>query len=417
MDIIKVYGNNRLYGDVTIQGCKNSVLPILAASLVAGNNCIIHNCPLLSDVMTCIDIINCSGSNAEYNSGTIYVNSKNISNHIIECEKMKKLRASIIFAAPLILRLGMAEFTLPGGCNIGTRPIDIHLAAFERMGVDVECDEGNVKCIAKKLTGADIYLPFPSVGATENVMLLATGCKGVTRIYNAAKEPEIVDLQNFLNASGARITGAGTNVVTINPAKEFYDCEYNIMPDRIEAITFICACASAGGEIRLKKTNYEHMSIALCLLEKMGVKLIRYPDSLVVVSNKKLNCPDLVTTRPYPGFPTDAQSLIMSLMCHCEGAGMIKENIFENRLEHAYQLQKMGADIYVCDNRAFVRGTKLNGADTTACDLRSGAALVVAGLGCEGLTTVNNCCYIDRGYYDFSNKLLNIGAKVERIQI
>ena len=415
MDSIKVYGKNKLYGDVTIQGCKNSVLPILAASLVTGNNCIIHNCPALSDVMICMDIINCSGSVAKYKNGTLYVNSESISNHIIESEKMNKLRASIIFAAPLILRLGMAEFTMPGGCNIGTRPIDIHLAAFERMGVDVECNEGNVKCMAKKLTGADIYLPFPSVGATENVMILATGCKGITRIYNAAKEPEIVDLQNFLNASGARITGAGTNVITINPVKSYNDCEYSVMSDRIEAITFVCACASAGGEIRLKKANCEHMACALSLIEKMGVKLIRYPDSLVVVSNKKLKCPEFVTTRPYPGFPTDAQSLIMSLMCHSDGAGVIRENIFEKRLEHALELKKMGADVSTYENMAFVRGTKLIGSDTIACDLRSGAALVVARLGCEGLTTVGNCCYIDRGYYDFVNKLLNIGANIERI--
>jgi UDP-N-acetylglucosamine 1-carboxyvinyltransferase len=247
-------------------------------------------------------------------------------------------------------------------------------------------------------------------------MLLATGCSGVTRIYNAAKEPEIEDLQNFLNSAGAMISGAGTNTVTITPVKRFHDCEYTVMHDRIEAITFICACASAGGEVRLKRTNYKHICTTLTILEKMGVKIVKYPDSIVVLTNKKLKCPEFVTTRPYPGFPTDAQSLIMSLMCHSDGAGLITENIFENRLEHAQQLQKMGADITICDNRAFVRGTALNGADTVACDLRSGAALVVAGLGCEGLTTVANCCYIDRGYYEFTNKLLNIGAKVERVQ-
>jgi len=416
MDVIKVYGKNRLNGDVTIQGCKNAVLPILAATLILGDECIIHNCPGLSDVMTSVSIINHSGAFATYNNGTVYINSENVSNCVIENDMMKKLRASIIFAAPLILKLGRAEFTMPGGCDIGTRPIDIHLASFEKMGVDVECSDGNVKCCAKKLIGADIYLPFPSVGATENIMILATGCSGVTRIYNAAREPEIEDLQNFLNHSGAIVCGAGTDVITITPAKKMHGCEYTIMSDRIEAITFLCACACSGGELAVDRVNCNHINNTLNLLEKMGVKIIRYPNSVKIFSNKVLKCPEFVITRPYPGFPTDAQSLFMSLMCHSQGAGIIVENIFENRLEHALELKKMGADITVMENRAFIKGSKLNGADTVARDLRSGAALVVAALGCEDLTTVANCCYIDRGYYDFTNKLLNIGAKVERIR-
>ena len=414
MDNIRVYGNIKLDGEIKIQGCKNSVLPILAATLLNGKTNIIHNCPGLSDVFTTIKILESLGCTTQYVDGCAFVDSGCLSGYTIDSEMMSKLRASIVFAAPLLSRCGKAEFTMPGGCNIGTRPIDIHLAAFEKMGVDVECTDGNVKCKVNELHSADIYLPLPSVGATENVMLLASKGKGITRIYNPAREPEIYDLQQFLNSMGAKIFGAGTDLITIYAADDFNDSNYTVMPDRIEAITYACACASSGGIIRLDKINYNHISSVMNVLCRMGVKIVPYTDSMMVISNKKIQCPGMLSTRPYPGFPTDAQSLLMSVMSSSEGVGVIVENIFENRLNHAYELNKMGADIRIQDNKAIIRGTKLHGADTQSQDLRSGAALVVAALGCDDLTTVSNCDYIDRGYENFTQKLHSLGAKLER---
>lgn len=416
MNSIRVESTDKLYGDVTIQGCKNAVLPILAATLLNKKQNVIHNCPMLSDVEITLDIIKSLGVKACLIGSTAVIDSSSISDYKIQKEMMGKLRSSIVLVAPVLSRCKKAVFTMPGGCEIGTRPIDIHLAAFEKMGVDVECSDGIVNCNAKNIHGADIHLPVPSVGATENVMLLACVGKGVTNIYNAAKEPEICDLAQFLNSMGARVFGAGTETVTIYAVKDLDESEYTVMPDRIEAITFACACACCGGVVNLHNINYNHISNVMMLMQNMGLKVAPYSDKMIVSSKSKLRCPNYVSTRPYPGFPTDAQSILMSVMSMSEGSGKIVENIFENRLKHAYELVKMGADIEVLGNSAFVTGKTLTGGTVDACDLRSGAALVIAALGSDGESVVNKCEYIDRGYDSFVPKLKNLGARIERVK-
>ncbi len=416
MNSIRVGSKNKLYGDVTVQGCKNAVLPILAAALLNEKLNVIHNCPMLSDVITTLDIVKSLGVNAQLYGSTAVIDSKSIKDYCIPEHMMGKLRSSIILAAPVLSRCKKAQFTMPGGCEIGTRPIDIHLAAFEKMGVDVECNDGVVSCDAKNLHGADIHLPVPSVGATENIMLLACRGRGVTTIYNAAREPEICDLAQFLNNMGARVFGAGTDTITIYAVKSLGESEYTVMPDRIEAITYACACACAGGIVNLHNINYNHINSVMTVLCNMGLKVVPYCDKMTVSAKSKLKCPHFVSTRPYPGFPTDAQSILMSVMSMSDGSGKIVENIFENRLKHAYELVKMGADIVVEDNSAIVTGKSLTGATVDACDLRSGAALVIAALGCEGESIVNKCEYIDRGYESFVPKLKALGANVERMK-
>ncbi|MBQ7901296.1 MAG: UDP-N-acetylglucosamine 1-carboxyvinyltransferase [Clostridia bacterium] len=421
MSAIKVRGikynnaNGMLCGSVAIQGCKNSALPILAATLLNGKANVIHNCPALSDVFVSIDILNSLGCRAVFENGTAVVDSMHTSCCNVPQRLMGAMRSSVIFAGALLSRCGRAEFTLPGGCDIGRRPIDIHLAAFEKMGVEVVCNEGNVVCTVDKLHSADIYLPLPSVGATENIMLLAARGKGVTRIFNAAREPEICDLQSFLNSMGARVFGAGSSIITIYAVRELHESNFTVMPDRIEAVTFACACAAAGGTLKLNKAQYEHMAAPMNVLGTMGLTAVPYADAVVVTAKRPMTCVPIVTTGPYPAFPTDAQSLVMSVMSCADGEGVVVENVFENRFGHASELGKMGADISVSGKRAVVRGKKLQGAVTEACDLRSGAALVVAGLAAEGETIVEHSEYIDRGYQDFVQKLSSIGACVERI--
>ncbi len=416
MNSIRVGSTHKLYGDVTVQGCKNAVLPILAATLLNEGQNVIHNCPMLSDVKTTLDILKGIGAKAALSGSTAVIDTRDITDYHIPEQMMGKLRSSIILVAPILSRCKKAVFTMPGGCEIGTRPIDIHLASFEKMGVDVECSDGVVSCDAKNLHGADIHLPVPSVGATENVMLLACKGKGVTTIYNAAKEPEICDLAHFLNSMGARVFGAGTDTVTIYAVNRLDESEYTVMPDRIEAITFACACACAGGIVNLHNINYNHINSVMTLLSSMGLNVVPYCNKMTVSSKAKLKCPQLISTRPYPGFPTDAQSILMSVMSMSEGTGKIVENIFENRLNHAYELLKMGADIVVNGNSAIVNGKSLAGAKVNSCDLRSGAALVIAALGCEGESIINKCEYIDRGYQSFVPKLKALGAHIERVE-
>ncbi len=416
MNSIRVRTTGKLCGEVAVQGCKNAVLPMLAATLLNEKINIIHNCPRLSDVADTLEMLNLLGAKAEIEGNTITVDSSSQINFEIPPHIMGRLRSSVILAAPVLSRCKKVKFTMPGGCEIGTRPIDIHLASFEKMGVDVECCDGTVVCDCSNLHGADIHLPVPSVGATENVMLLAAKGRGVTTIYNAAKEPEIVDVARFLNSMGARVFGAGTSQITVYAVNQLGSSEYTVMPDRIEAITFACACASAGGIVKLNNINYNHISGVMSLLSNMGISIVSNDTSVTVSSYSKPKCPPLVSTRPYPGFPTDAQSLFMSVMSVSNGSGMVAENIFEDRLRHALELKKMGADITVNGNRALITGTSLCGARVNSCDLRSGAALVVAALAAKGESYIEKCEYIDRGYENFAQKLINLGADIERLK-
>lgn len=402
-------------GCVDIQGCKNAALPILAATLLNGKSNVIHNCPALSDVTASVDILRGLGCRAEFADNRAVVDSSGLNSCRIDTELMGAMRSSVLFAGAILSRLGRVEFTMPGGCDIGLRPIDIHLASFEKMGVDVECSDGTVVCRADSLQGCDIHLPLPSVGATENIMLLAACGKGVTRIYNAAREPEICDLARYINSMGGRILGAGTSYITIFPVNNLKNGEYTVMPDRIEALTFASICAVCGGELVMNRTGAEDIAVPVNKLRCMGLTVVPCADRIIVRSGKPLTCLPKVSTAPYPGFPTDAQPLLMSVMCTAEGEGIIEENIFENRLGHASELIKMGADIRTDGSCAYVRGGRLYGTEVTAGDLRSGAALVTAGLAAEGITVVYGSEYIDRGYDSLVKKLNDIGAFAERI--
>ncbi len=409
-----LYGRG-VNGCVDIQGCKNAALPILAATLLNEKSNVIHNCPILSDVTASVDILNSLGCRAVLENNRAYVDSSGLDKCRINAELMGAMRSSVLFVGALLSRLGKAEFTMPGGCDIGLRPIDIHLASFEKMGVDVECSDGNVVCRADNLRGCDIHLPLPSVGATENIMLLATKGKGITRIYNAAREPEIYDLAAYINSMGGRIQGAGTGVVTIYPVKRLTNGEHSVMPDRIETLTFASICSACSGEIIMNKAQWEHIAVPLNTFGKMGLTVVACSGRIMVRSKKPMVCLPKIATAPYPGFPTDAQSLMMTVMSTSSGEGVIEENIFENRLGHASELVKMGADIKVEGHRAYVCGGRLHGARVTAGDLRSGAALVTAGLAADGDTLIESSEYIDRGYGGFIAKLNDIGAIVERI--
>ena len=416
MSAVKITGKNRLDGSVKIQGSKNAVLPVMAASVLCRGECIIHNCPDIADVSASIRILRELGASVVFEKNTLIIDSSDIKCTRVNRELMGALRSSVVFLGSMLSRCGCASVSMPGGCDIGKRPIDIHLASFEKMGVDVQCNVNEVFCAVNKLHSEKIILPFPSVGATENIILLAAAGKGVTTIYNAAKEPEIADLQNFLNAMGARIYGAGTSTITIYSVEKLRGCEYTVMPDRIEAATYLCAAAAAGGRVVLEGMVPENIKSISSVLAGCGAKIICFDNSVYMIADDRLNCPSRINTGPYPAFPTDAQSLMMSVMSLSDGRGEIIENIFENRFGHAEELIKMGAQICLDGNRAFVCGTQLTGADVSARDLRSGAALMVAGLGADGETVVNKIEYVFRGYDNIIKKLSLLGADIERVE-
>ena len=415
MSTVRVYGKSRLYGSVKIQGCKNAVLPIITATLLNGGLNVIHNCPHLADVYSSVKILKELGASVCFEGDTLVIDSSEINCRRISPELMGALRSSVVFLGPMLSRCSRAAISMPGGCDIGMRPIDIHLDSFRKMGVDIVTSCADVTCTVNNLHGENIVLPFPSVGATENIMLLAVKGRGVTTIYNAAREPEIVDLQNFLNSMGARVFGAGTGTITVYAVSRLSDSEYTVMPDRIEASTFLCASATSGGKLYIDGVNPEHIRSVINILTAGGAKVAEYANSLFIVCPSRLKCPEYVCTRPYPGFPTDVQSLMMSVMSCSVGEGMIIENIFENRFGHAYELSKMGAHIDISGRCAFVHGSSLAGGEVTARDLRSGAALVVAALAAEGETVVDKAEYIDRGYDNLEQKLRNLGVDIERV--
>ena len=416
MSCVRVTGKNKLNGDIKIQGCKNAVLPIIAASLLNGGLNVIHNCPHLADVYASVKILKELGAVVSFEGNTLVIDSSGINCKMVEPELMGALRSSVVFLGSMLSRCSKACVSMPGGCDIGMRPIDIHLSSFEKMGVEVECTGEGIKCEVNNLHSEKIVLPFPSVGATENIMLLAVKGRGVTTIHNAAREPEIVDLQNFLNSMGARVFGAGTGVITIYAVKKLHDSEYTVMSDRIEAATFACAAVATGGRLFLNGIRANHMRAVINVLKKCGATVVEYPDCIDIISQSSPICPDYVSTRPYPGFPTDAQSLIMSVMSCSKGEGTVVENIFENRFGHASELKKMGADIVINGRSAYVRGNALTGALVSSRDLRSGASLTVAALAADGESIIQKAEFIDRGYDSFEKKLESVGAKIERIE-
>lgn len=422
MSKISVSGVDRLEGRVRVQGSKNAVLPILAAALINEKECIIHNCPDLSDVKAVCNILKCIGCTVEFKNGTVTVNSAGANNYVVPCELMKCIRSSFVFMGALLARFKKAVMCLPGGCPIGARPVDMHIKALNCLGCMVEQTDENIfsaQCISA--IGGVVNLDFPSVGATENIMMYACKGMGITQIHNAALEPEICDLANFLNSMGANIYGAGTKNITIYGVEKLESAEYTVMADRIEQSTLMSAVCMTGGKLELFDCCNSCLNIYTEFLKKLGCNITIYNEKkLKLVSDGKMlkdGACVKICTEPYPGFPTDCQSLAMTLVAASYGRSIIEENIFENRMNHAFELNKMGADIKLKGNCAFVNGVgKLCGCEVCARDLRSGAALVAAGLAATGRTIVNNAEYIYRGYECLENKLSYLGADAERIE-
>ncbi len=418
MDKYIVNGGEKLYGSVEIQSAKNTVLPLLAASVLTDEPVRLRRVPAINDVENMMRILTEVGCKIKRQKDCAIIDSSNAASHEIPMQLTKELRSSVFMLGSVLTRFRRAKISYPGGCDIGLRPIDLHLSGLKRLGVEIVEKEGFIHCEASHLKGAEILLDFPSVGATENIILAAVKAEGLTVVRNAAKEPEIVDLQNFLNAMGAKVRGAGGGTVVIEGVKHLRGVDYTPIGDRIEAGTYLIAAAACGGEIEANGVPPENIAALLHKLRENGCKIHIKNDKIVLSSDGRLKAVDLVETMPFPGFPTDMQAQYAALCCTAKGATLIVENLFETRYRYAAELKRMGADITVRDRTAFIRGVeRLHGADVTAGDLRGGAALVVAALNAEGRSTVANLSHIDRGYADFEGKLRGLGAKIRRVRI
>ncbi len=416
--MIIVQGGRRLSGQLIVQGAKNSVLPILAASLLSEGQCCIRNCPQLRDVETSVEILRYLGCEARWEGQDLLVDTTGMSRCDIPDVLMRKMRSSVIFLGAVLSRCGYAETSYPGGCELGPRPIDLHLAALRSLGAEIREEGGSLQCAAPRLQGAEIVLSIPSVGATENAVLAACGAEGVTTISNAAREPEIVDLQNFLCAMGASVRGAGSSTVTVVGKKKLHGCEHILIGDRIVAATYLSAAAAAGGEICLKGVDYRHLSTVTTALQQAGCRISCNPESIRLWSDGVLSGVSPIRTSPYPGFPTDAQAEVMAALLRSRGTTVFVENMFENRYRHVPELQRMGADVRLEGRVAVVCGVeKLHGARMRATDLRGGAALVVAGLQAEGTTQVTHTHHIYRGYADLVGDLQVLGADIHTEEV
>lgn len=412
-----INGGNKVEGRLSIRGAKNSVLPIMAAAILNESKSIINNIPNISDVHVMIDILKSIGCKAKYEDSTLYLDSSNIDITSVKEEYMKMLRSSIIVMGAMIGRFNDISISYPGGCSIGARPIDLHLDALKTLGVKITEENGYIYCHRDNLIGSIINLQFPSVGATENAILAAVKAKGTTIINNAAKEPEIEDLQEFLNSMGAKVNGAGTSCIQIEGVDKLHSVNHTIIPDRIAIGTYMIASAITGGNLEVDKVIKAHMDPIVKKLEEAGC-IIEYKNKGLIMSPPKKIIPiDIVKTSPHPGFPTDMQSQLMTLLCLGKGTSIFHETIFENRFMHCDELIKMGANIInITENICMVKGVDvLTGEKVKAMDLRGGAALVLAGLVAEGITEVSNINYIERGYEDFEFILRNLGANIEKI--
>lgn len=420
-EILVVRENGPLKGEVYISGAKNSALPILAASLLATEEVILDEVPKLKDIEVMVEILRSLNAKVEYITETsLRIDSSNVDKYETPFDLMDKMRASFIVMGPLLSRFGHAITKAPGGCNIGKRPIDLHLKGFEALGAETIMSHEEISSRTKNgLKGNVIYLDFPSVGATENIMMAATMAEGETVIENAAKEPEIVDLASFLSKMGASIIGAGTSNITIKGVEKLKGTRHTIVPDRIEAATYMLAAAITGGDILVKNVLGSHIRPIIAKLIEMGAQVeeIEDEDMIRVKANGKLKSTN-IKTLPYPGFPTDAQSQFMALMTVCKGESSVVETVFENRFMHVDELKKMGAAIITEGNRAVIVGVdKLHGAEVKATDLRAGAALILAGLVADGETKISDIYHIDRGYSYLIEKFTKLGALIERKQV
>jgi len=418
MNKILIRGGNRLNGKVKVSGAKNAVLPIIAASILASEGeCRISDAPPLDDVITISQVLHALGANIRYQNETIYITATTLTRSEAPYELVRKMRASFLVMGPLLARTGYARIALPGGCAIGTRPIDQHLKGFEAMGAEIDLGQGFIEARTngKKLQGAKIYLDVASVGATENIMMAATLAEGVTTIDNAAKEPEIVDLANFLNAMGAKVRGAGTGVIRIEGVEKLRGVSHTVIPDRVEAGTFMIAAAITRSNVYIEGAIADHLTPVISKLQEMGVVVEEDENGIRVNASGTLKAVD-IKTLPYPGFPTDMQAQMMALLLVSDGTSIITETVFENRFMHVAEFKSMNAQIKVEGRTAVVKGnSRLKGAKVCATDLRAGAALILAALAAEGETEITGLHHLDRGYVDIAGKLRRLGADVERV--
>lgn len=415
LEKLKITGGKQLFGEIAVCGAKNAAVAIIPAALLVNGVCRIENIPDIKDVRLIIEMLVRLGASVTYvDDTTIEVNSSKLKTHIAPTELASRMRASYYLLGALLGRMSRAEVSLPGGCNFGTRPIDLHEKGFTAMGATVKIEDGIVYAEAQQLTGTTIYLDTVSVGATINIMLAAVLAKGRTIIENAAKEPHIVDVANFLNAMGANVRGAGTDVIRITGVSEMKGGSYSIIPDQIEAGTFMLLAAAAGGEVLVRNIIPTHMNCLTSKLEEMGVNVTEYDDSIRIERDGNLKGTS-VRTMPYPGFPTDLQPQMVALLSTVGGKSTVDENVWDNRFQYISELLSMGADITINGRRANISGTTLHGAEVTATDLRAGAALIIAGAAAEGVTEIASPHYIDRGYSDIERRLRSIGVKIERI--
>lgn len=419
MEKLIIHGGHELHGRVKISGAKNAVLPIIAATLLAQDKpCVLDEVPYLNDVCTIAEVLRQLGAKVDFNrqQHTLFVDSTVLKTVDAPYDLVRKMRASFVIMGPLLARYGKAKISMPGGCAIGTRPIDLHLKGFEALGAEIEIGHGFISATAPNgLKGTSIYLDFPSVGATENIIMAACMAEGQTILENAAQEPEIIDLANFLNIMGAKIRGAGTNVIKITGVPKLIGHNYTIIPDRIEAGTYMVAVAMTGGDIYIEDAISEHLKPVIAKLNEAGVKIEEDIDGIRVSCNKRPKAID-IKTLPYPGFPTDMQAQFMAMLTIADGTGLVTETVFENRFMHVDELKRMGACIKVDGRTSIVEGVpSLNGCQVKATDLRAGAAMVLAGLVANGETEVSYIHHIDRGYDNLVEKLCGLGADICRV--
>lgn len=420
MEKLIVKGGNRLVGAVKTSGAKNAVLPIIAASILGTTPSHLDEVPMLEDVHTISEVLKCLGLSVECSpeKNVLDIDSTEITSYEAPYELVRTMRASFLVMGPLLARIGKARISMPGGCAIGARPIDIHLKGFEALGVKIEQGHGYIEASAPEgLKGTSIYFDFPSVGATENIMMAASLAEGTTILENVAEEPEIVDLANYLNKMGAKIRGAGTDTIRIEGVEKLHGADYTIIPDRIEAGTYMIAAAMTGGDVVVENVLPEHQKPLIAKLREAGAVVEEDIDKVRVIGQNPLKAVS-IKTLPYPGFPTDMQAQMMAMMVIAEGRSKVTETVFENRFMHVVELNRMGAQISTEGRSAVIDGpSKLTGCDVRATDLRAGAAMILAGLVAEGTTRIGDLHHIDRGYENIVAKLKNLGADIERVDV
>lgn len=416
MPRIRVRKSDPLKGNVKIDGAKNAVLPIIAATLLANDICVLKSVPNLRDVHVISDLLRHLGAKVDYRDGVLTVDSTNIITYEAPYDLVKKMRASFLVMGPLLARFNHTKISMPGGCAIGTRPIDLHLKGFKALGANINMAHGFVEAKTEVLKGNKLYLDFPSVGATQNIMMTAVLADGVTIIENAAEEPEIVDLANFLNEMGASVRGAGTNTIKIKGVKSLHGAEHTIIPDRIEASTYMVAAAMTKGDVTIENVIIDHLKPVIAKLTEAGAQVIEGENTIRVVGPESIKPID-IKTLPHPGFPTDVQAQFMAMLTVAQGTGVVIETVFENRFMHVNEFNRMGANIKIDGRSAVVNGVKsLVGADVTATDLRAGAALILCGLIADGITNIGEIYHIQRGYVDIDKKFRQLGGNVEIVE-